>query len=334
MAQKDINPYIYSDSNKRYLTYDRYMKMRFGGKVAKVPLDIGCTCPNIDGSAGYGGCIYCKNGSSSAIGKTIDEQYQNGVNVMNRKWNNVGYIPYFQSNSNTYGSLAHLEKSYFEAAGLKNALMVDIATRADCISQEVLDILERLSEKIPVTVELGLQTSNDKTADIINRCHSYEDFVKGYYLLDNLRNRINADIHNDGEPYSFVKKRFTLCIHIINGLPGEMREDMLKTVSDAAKLNPDMIKIHMLHILKGTRIADLYLRNEFKLLDKEEYVSITCDQIELLPPECVVARVTGDGLEDDLIAPLWTRRKTQVANDIDKELFRRNSYQGIKHNIT
>ena len=113
MAQKDINPYIYSDSNKRYLTYDRYMKMRFGGKVAKVPLDIGCTCPNIDGSAGYGGCIYCKNGSSSAIGKSIDEQYQNGVNVMNRKWNNVGYIPYFQSNSNTYGSLAHLEKSYF-----------------------------------------------------------------------------------------------------------------------------------------------------------------------------------------------------------------------------
>lgn len=329
MAQKDTNPYKYSDSNKRYMTYDWYMKQRFGGKVAKVTLDIGCTCPNLDGTRGHGGCIYCKSGSRSAIGESVSEQYAHGVAVATRKWKPAGYIPYLQSNTNTYGDVYRLSQAYKEAAELPDAVMVDIATRADCLSDEIIAELEKLARCIPLTVELGLQTSNDETADRINRCHSFSEFSGGFARLKAAADRVNSEF--DTGNGILPMKRFLICVHIINGLPGEEAGDMLRTAQDVASLRADMIKIHLMHVLRDTPLGDMYLRGEYRTMEPEEYVKITCDQLEILPPEMIIARVTGDGVADDLLAPEWSRRKTAVANEIDKELYRRNSSQGCRY---
>ncbi|MBR5252913.1 MAG: TIGR01212 family radical SAM protein [Clostridia bacterium] len=325
MAQKDTNPYIFSDSNKRYMTYDWYMKQRFGGKVAKVTVDIGCTCPNIDGTRGHGGCIYCKSGSRSAIGETVAQQYKNGIDVACRKWKPVGFIPYLQANTNTYGDTARLAQAYRDAAALPGAVMLDIATRADCLTDEIIAELESVARQIPLTVELGLQTSNDVTAELINRCHTFAEFMDGYTRLRAAADRVNAEFPTDGE---LPMKRFLICVHIINGLPGEGEAEMLKTAEDVAALAPDMIKIHLMHVLRDTALGDMYLRGEYTTMERDDYVRITCDQLEMLPREMIIARITGDGVADDLLAPEWSRRKTEVANEIDKELFRRGTYQG------
>ena len=325
MAQKDTNPYIFSDSNKRYMTYDWYMKQRFGGKVAKVTVDIGCTCPNIDGTRGHGGCIYCKSGSRSAIGETVAQQYKNGIDVACRKWKPVGFIPYLQANTNTYGDTARLAQAYRDAAALPGAVMLDIATRADCLTDEIIAELESVARQIPLTVELGLQTSNDVTAELINRCHTFAEFMDGYTRLRAAADRVNAEFPTDGE---LPMKRFLICVHIINGLPGEGEAEMLKTAEDVAALAPDMIKIHLMHVLRDTALGDMYLRGEYTTMERDDYVRITCDQLEILPREMIIARITGDGVADDLLAPEWSRRKTEVANEIDKELFRRSSCQG------
>ena len=325
MAQKDTNPYIFSDSNKRYMTYDWYMKQRFGGKVAKVTVDIGCTCPNIDGTRGHGGCIYCKSGSRSAIGETVAQQYKNGIDVACRKWKPVGFIPYLQANTNTYGDTARLAQAYRDAAALPGAVMLDIATRADCLTDEIIAELESVARQIPLTVELGLQTSNDVTAELINRCHTFAEFMDGYTRLRAAADRVNAEFPTDGE---LPMKRFLICVHIINGLPGEGEAEMLKTAEDVAALAPDMIKIHLMHVLRDTALGDMYLRGEYTTMERDDYVRITCDQLEILPREMIIARITGDGVADDLLAPEWSRRKTEVANEIDKELFRRGTYQG------
>ena len=327
MAQRDTNPYAYSDSNKRYMTYDWYMKRRFGGKVAKVTLDIGCTCPNIDGTRGTGGCIYCKSGSRSAVGDTISEQYERGVAVACRKWKPVGFIPYFQSNTNTYGDLGYIRTKLDEAARLDGAVMLDLATRADCLSDEAVAMLAETAEKIPLTVELGLQTSDDRTAERINRCHSYAEFVDGYTRLKRAADRVNAaHLTDDG-----LMKRMLVCVHIINGLPGENEREMMKTARDVAELHPDMVKIHLLHVLRGTRMGEMFFRGEYTPMSRDDYVRITCDQLELLPPETIIARVTGDGVADDLLSPEWSRRKTEVANEIDKLLYSRGSMQGMRY---
>lgn len=314
MTQKDTNPYPYSDSNKRYMTYDWYLKNRFGGKVAKVPLDIGCTCPNLDGTRGVGGCIYCKNGSSGVVKEVrhapIAEQYEAGIAVASRKWKPVGFIPYLQSNTNTYGDAKRLSSIYEECSRLKDALMLNIATRADCLSDEILCGIEETAKKIPVMVELGLQTTNDRTAERINRCHTFREFTDGYEKLRGIGVMIG--------------------VHIINGLPGEDRETMLRTAEDVAELKPDMVKIHLLHVLRGTALAVLYERGDYTPLTRDEYVSTVCDQLERFPAETIIGRVTGDGISEDLLSPDWSRRKTEVANEIDKELYRRQSFQGFR----
>ena len=328
MAQRDTNPYEYSDSNKRYMTYDWYLKERYGGKVAKVPLDIGSTCPNLDGRRGHGGCIYCLNGSSSAVGESIEEQYKRGCEIMSRKWKPVGFIPYLQSNTNTYGDIDRLRGIYDTAASLEGAVMLDIATRADCLGDDVLSLLHDTAEKIPLTVELGLQTTNDTTAERINRCHTFGEFCEGYEGLIGLRDRVNAEFPAD----TFIKNRFTVAVHLINGLPGEGREEMLKSAADTAKLHPDIVKIHLMHVLNGTVLGEMYERGEYSPMEREEYVGIVCDQLEILPPDTVIGRITGDGMADTLLAPQWSRRKTEVVNEIDKELYRRNSFQGKNFN--
>ncbi len=328
MTQKDTNPYPYSDSNKRYMTADWYYKHRFSCKTARVPLNAGCTCPNIDGTRGRGGCIYCLHGSSSAEGMTLAEQYNNGTAVMSRKWKDPAFIPYFQSNTNTYRDLNRMRGLFLEAADFEGAVMLDIATRADCLSGEAISILTEAAEQIPLTVELGLQTSNDATAELINRCHTYAEFVEGFTRLKSAADEVNRRFNPSPAAPLDLHKRLTIAVHIINGLPGEDEDDMMKTARDVAGMHPDMIKIHLLHVLDGTPLAKMYKSGEYIHLERDEYVNIVCDQLEILPPDMTIARLTGDGMSSVLLAPLWSRRKTEVVNEIDKELYRRNSFQG------
>lgn len=315
MSQVTENPFGYTDTNKRYHTYDYYLRREFSGKLAKITLDCGFTCPNIDGTRGHGGCIYCKSGSSSRpgeIGTDLEEQYRQGVLAVSKKWSVIGYAPYLQAYTNTHTSPDKLRNLLDRVSRLEGARMVSIATRADCLENEKIEIINELSRKIPVTVELGLQTASDKTAELINRCHSYSELEDAFYRL---RERAPS-----------VK----IAIHIINGLPTEGREEMLNTAHCVANLHPDIVKIHLLHVICDTPLADMYKRGEYTPLSREEYVEIVCDQLELLPPDIVIERVTGDGLRESLLAPLWSLKKVSVINDIDKELFRRNSYQGRK----
>lgn len=314
-AQRDTNPYPYSDTNKRYQTFDYYLRHRFGKKCAKIPLDAHFTCPNIDGSRGVGGCIYCLGGSAAvtATAETIAEQYADGVAAVSRKWSDFGLIPYLQSNTCTYGEPEMLRHLYRECAALPGAVMLAIGTRADCLSDEVTEVLREVSEEIPLIVELGLQTANDDVARAINRCHTRAEFEDGYHRLRAAGGNISV------------------CVHIINGLPGESAEDMLETAGYTASLAPDMVKIHLMHVLRGTVLSEMYRRRDYTPMERDEYIRTVADQIELMPPDTVIARLTGDGVSAELIAPDWSRRKMSVLNDIDKELFIRGTYQGIRY---
>ena len=310
LTQREQNPYKYSDSNKRYQTFDYYVKHKFGGKIARIPLDAGFSCPNKDGTCGVGGCIYCLDGSGAARGNTLREQYDRAVAIACGKWTPVGYVPYLQANSNTYAPAEVLRRVYDEAASLPGAVMLAIATRADCLSDEAVSELTRISERLPVVVELGLQSASDRTAEVIRRGYGYDVFLRGVETLRTAGGSIS------------------LGIHIINGLPGECRTDMINTAREVAKLRPEQVKIHLLNVLRGTELGEMYLRGEYVPMEREAYVETVCDQLELLPPETVIARVTGDSEGDVLLAPLWCRRKTEIANMIDRELYGRNSYQG------
>ena len=316
LTQKSENPYKNTDSNKRYYTYDYYLRRRFGAKVAKIPLDIGLTCPNIDGRCGVGGCIYCSGRGSGDFAESpllpIEEQYRLTREKLSSKWSTERCIAYFQAHTNTYAPLEFLKDSFERALLLDGVVGINIATRADCLEREVCEYLADLAERTVLTVELGLQSSSDETAEKINRGHTYADFLDGYRRLREASDKIE------------------ICVHIIFGLPGESREDMMKTVRDVAALAPDQVKIHLLHVLKNTEMARIYERGEYTPLEKDEYVALVADAIELLPPDTVVARLTGDGMADDLLAPDWSRKKVAVINDIDKLLYSRSSWQGSK----
>jgi radical SAM protein (TIGR01212 family) len=292
------------------------LRRRFGAKVAKIPLDIGLTCPNIDGKCGVGGCIYCSGRGSGDFAESpllpIEEQYRLTREKLSSKWNTERCIAYFQAHTNTYAPLEFLKSSFERALLLDGVVGINIATRADCLERDVCEYLADLAERTVLTVELGLQSSSDETAEIINRGHTYADFLDGYRRLREASDKIE------------------ICVHIIFGLPGESREDMLKTVRDVAALAPDQVKIHLLHVLKSTEMARIYERGEYTPLEKDEYVALVADAIELLPPDTVVARLTGDGMADDLLAPDWSRKKVAVINDIDKLLYSRSSWQGMR----
>lgn len=312
-TQAGCNPFPYSDSNKRYHTFDYYLRRRFGEKCARISLDAGFTCPNIDGTCGVGGCIYCLDGSGAARGGTeLYEQYMAGITAMQKKWSCTKYIPYLQAHTNTYAPIDTLRRIYKEAADLPGAVMLAIATRPDCLDPKIISLLAETAGKIPLLVELGLQTIHDDTAAHINRGHSYSTFLDGYQRL--------RDVGGD----------VSICIHLINGLPGEHKDHMLESARSVAALKPDMVKLHLLHVLQGTPLHNLYLQGVYTPMEQAEYVQVVCDQIEYFPPQTVIARLTGDAPADVLAAPLWSRRKTAVSNDIDKELYRRKSFQGIR----
>lgn len=308
------NPFKYSDDNKRYHTYSYYLKKRFGQKVMKIPLNVDLGCPNRDGTKGTGGCKFCSaHLGGEFAGDPCDDirtQFDSVRRMMNNKWSQGLYIPYFQAGSNTYAPVSELRQMYETALGIENCVGLSVATRADCIDGEKAELLGEIAKRTYLTVELGLQTVHDSTALAMNRCHTFADFLKGYELLR--KNGVNV------------------CVHIIDGLPGETHEMMLQTAKELAKLDLHSIKIHLLHVLKGTVLAQMYEQGEFETMSVQEYVNTVCDQLEVLPQELVIQRVTGDGARDELIAPLWSLKKFCVMNEIDKELGRRCSYQGIR----
>jgi radical SAM protein (TIGR01212 family) len=316
-TQRTQNPFEYSDSNKRYYTYDYYLRRTFGGKCAKIPLDIGLTCPNIDGRCGVGGCIYCSGRGSGDFAElptlSVREQYEAVRGKLSSKWSTERCIPYFQAHTNTYAPLSVLKAHFEEALALDGAVGMNIATRADCLEADVVEYLAELAERTTLTVELGLQTVHDSTAALINRGHTYADFVSGFKAIRAASSKIN------------------ICVHLIFGLPNESDEEMLESVKEVARLHPEQVKIHLLHVIRGTVMAEMYERGEYTPLDKERYVRLVADAIELLPPDVVVARVTGDGMADELLAPEWSRKKVSVINDIDKLLYERDAYQGKKY---
>ena len=303
----------YSDSNKRYHTLDYFYKHKFGCKVFKVSLNGGFSCPNVDGTLGTRGCIYCSPlGSGEFAGRSCDDlvkQFNTIRDMMNNKWSGK-YIGYFQARTNTYAPVSVLKKKYEKILELDDVVGLSIATRPDCISDECLDYLSDLNKRTFLTVELGLQSIHESTNKLINRCHSLECFVD---TVNRLR-----------------KRNINVVVHIINGLPYETKDMMLETVKFINKLDIQGVKIHMLHIVKNTDLAKLYSEKGFHVLTRDEYIDIVCDQLELLRPEIVINRITGDPKKEDLIEPDWLLKKFCVLNEIDKELVRRDSYQGSK----
>ena len=304
----------YSNTNKRYYTLDYYYKNRFQSKVAKINLDANFTCPNIDGKVGFGGCIYCLNGSSDFKKKvSLLEQFEEKKEVMLKKWPNSKLIGYFQANSNTYASVDELKEKYELILKQDNVIGLNIATRADTISDEVLDYLDELNKRTYLTIELGLQSIHDKTAKLINRCHSLECFNES---VKKLRSK-NIDV----------------VVHIINGLPYETKDMMIDTIKHLNKLDIQGIKIHMLSIVKNTKLSIMYKDSPFKILTRDEYIDIVCDQLEHLNENIVVHRLTGDPIKQELIEPNWITNKIDILNGIDKEMKRRDTYQGKNQSI-
>ncbi len=306
------NKFKFSLDNKRYHTWNYYLRQKFGGKVFKVSLNGGFTCPNIDGTKGCGGCTYCSSlGSGDFAGdpkKDIIKQFHEVKENLHKKWPEAKYIAYFQANTNTYDTVENLKKRFEPVLEEENVVGLDIATRADCLPDDVVEYLAELKERTSLIVELGLQSVFDETGERINRCHTYKEFLEGYKKLKD--------------------KGIDVCVHLIIGLPGETPEMMIESASVVAKLKPHSIKLHLLHVLKDTKIAEEYAAGEFDVLTRDEYVKIIVDILEILPEDIVLQRLTGDGGRESLIAPLWSLKKFVVLNEIDKEMVRRNCYQG------
>ena len=304
----------YSLDNKRYHTLNYHYKEKYHCKVIKVSLNAGFTSPNIDGKVGYGGCIYCSKSVSGDFGgdisKSLSEQFDEIKEKLSKKWPRGKYIAYFQAHTNTYAPLSVLKEKYESVLKKDNVIGIAIATRPDAIEDEVLDYLEELNKNTDVTVELGLQTIHEDTAKLINRCHSLNQFEE---MVKKLR-----------------KRNIEVVVHIINGLPYETKEMMIETVKYLNHLDINGIKIHMLNIVKDTPLATLYQEKKFKVLSKEEYIDIVIQQLEYLRPEIVIHRITSDPDPKNLIEPTWLIKKFCVLNDIDKEMKKRNTYQGKK----
>lgn len=296
----------YTLDNKRYHTLNYFFKNKFNSKVFKIALNANFSCPNFKNGTG---CIFCSHGSGNSYEKlSLKEQYDLVKIPLDKKWPNSKYIAYFQANSNTYAPVSILKEKYEEALKLPNIIGLDIATRSDCLTDEILDYLSELNKRTFLMIEIGLQSMHNKTLEFINRGHN----------LQNFENAIKK-----------LKERniFTV-VHIINGLPYETKEMMIETVKYLNNLNIDGLKIHMLYITKNTKLAEIYQKEPFHILSKEEYIDIVCKQLEYLNPKITIMRITGDPIKEELIKPTWLLKKFCVLNDIDKEMKKRDIYQG------
>jgi len=301
--------------DKRYYSLNYFLREKFGQKVFKISLDAGFSCPNRDGTISKGGCVFCsERGSGDFAGDrnfSISTQFKDIKEMMNKKWKEGKYIAYFQAYTNTYGEVEVLREKYEEALKEEGVVALAIATRPDCLSEEVLDLLEDMNKKVYTWVELGLQTVSDKTAKLINRGYTLETFEKA---LHNLRSR-GIDV----------------VVHTIFGLPGETKEDMLNTVKYIAENDIQGVKFHLLHLMKDTPLVKFYESGELEFLEQEEYIDLICTAVTMLPQNMVVHRLTGDAPRALLIGPMWSLKKWEVLNAIDKKFEDNNIYQGANY---
>lgn len=307
------SPFIYSNDNKRYHTLSYHLKSLFPQKVYKAVIDAGFTCPNLDGTKGTGGCTYCLGGSGEFThggGQSVAEQVTAELLRVRKKCEDANVIAYFQTHTNTYAPLKTLRELYEAALRVDGVCGISIATRADALEPETMDYLAGLSRKTYLTVELGLQSMHDSTAERIHRGHTRAEFLKAYQELK--------------------VRGIRVCVHIINGLPGETSGMMLQTADWLASLRADAVKIHLLQIMRGTQLAAEYGAGLVVPMTKEEYIDTVCAQLEVLPPETVIERITGDGSHDKLIAPRWGVDKIAVLGGIDQALVQKDTWQG-KH---
>lgn len=311
MAMNENN-FPFPSDGKRYYTWNRYLRNIFDMKIFKVALDAGFDCPNRDGTVAFGGCTFCSvAGSGDFAGDKVDPiplQFELIKAKMHEKWKTGKYIAYFQAYTNTHAPLPLLKEKFEAALALEGVVGISIATRPDCLPDDVVEYLAELNKRTYLWVELGLQTVHEKTAKLVNRAHDFPTYVES---VDKLR-----------------KHGIRICTHIINGLPLENREMMMETAREVAKLDVQGIKIHLLHLLKGTPMVKQYEKGMLEFMERDSYIQLVADQLEVLPPEMVVHRITGDGPIDLMIGPMWSVNKWDVLNGIDAELAKRESYQG------
>lgn len=308
-----IFPYS-DDPNKRYHTWNYTLRQQFGEKIFKVPIDGGFDCPNRDGTVAKGGCTFCSvSGSGDMIVAPSDPlplQFQKEIQLMHQKWPTVDqYIVYFQNFTNTHAPVDVIRHRFEQVVNEKGVVGLSIGTRPDCLPDEVVNYLAELNERFYLWVELGLQTTFEETSAAINRAHDYQTYLDGVAKLR--------------------KHGIRVCTHLINGLPGEtpamMRENVRRTIQDS---DIQGIKLHLLHLMTNTKMMRDYNEGRLQLMSKEAYVSVICDQLEMIPPEIVIHRLTGDAPFETIIGPMWSLKKWEVLNAIDAEMKRRNSYQG------
>lgn len=304
-----------STEDKRYNTWNQHLKETFGEKVFKVSLDGGFNCPNRDGTVAHGGCTFCSQSGSGDFAQSrldpLPVQLEKGIEVMHQKWPSVTkYIAYFQNFTNTHAPVEVLRERYEQVLNQPGVVGIMIATRPDCLPDETVEYLAELNERYYMWVELGLQTVHDTTSGLINRAHDYQCYLDG---VEKLR-----------------KHNIPVCTHIINGLPGETYEMMMETAKRVF-LDSDIqgIKIHLLHLMRKTRMMRDYREGRLAFLEQEEYIQLVCDQLEIIPPEIVIHRLTGDAPRESLVGPMWSLKKWEVLNGFDRELARRGTYQGI-----
>ena len=307
-----MNQFKYSLDNKRYHTYNYYLKNKYHQKVAKVALNADFTCPNRDGTKGYGGCIFCSSSGSGdyagSVHDHLEKQFQTISQVMKRKWPECAYIAYFQANTNTYGPLDKIKKMIAPFLNKEDVKGIALATRPDCLNEEIVQYLSTINKQKDVYIELGLQTIHEQTSKLINRGHTFQEFLDGLVLCR--------------------KYNLEVCVHIINGLPFETKEMMIETAKTLGQLDIQALKIHMLFVVKNTKLQQMYENHEFNMLSRQEYIDIVVEQLRYIKPEIVIERLTGDGKIDDLIAPLWSIKKVTILNDIDKKMKELDIYQG------
>jgi radical SAM protein (TIGR01212 family) len=299
---------------KRYHTLNCFLREKFGEKVFKISLDAGFTCPNRDGKVSEGGCIFCSprgSGDFAGTARDLVKQFNEVRNMMNRKWKSGRYIAYFQAYTNTYADVDTLREKYFSVIDLEDVVGIAIATRPDCLPTDVLELLGEINGITYLWVELGLQTVNDRTAGLINRGYGLDTYIASVRELK--------------------KRDIEVVTHGILGLPGEDKQEMLQTVDFIANTGTQGIKLHLLHLLKDTRLAEMYRGGEFQLMSMEDYVETIVDCIERIPGNMIIHRITGDGPRDTLIGPKWSLKKFEVINAIEHLMMDRDTWQGKKY---
>jgi radical SAM protein (TIGR01212 family) len=299
--------------SKPYHTLNYFLREKFGEKVFKISLDAGFTCPNRDGTISKGGCLFCsERGSGDFAGDrcfSISFQFGDIKNMMLKKWKNGKYIAYFQAYTNTYAPVEVLREKYEEALAQEDVVAIAIATRPDCLDEDVLDLLEEINKKVYLWIELGLQTVNDESAKIINRGYKLDVFEEALRKLK--------------------ERSIDVVTHCIFGLPGETEQDMINTVDYIAHSGVKGVKFHLLHLLKDTPLVKLYEQGKLSFLTQEQYINLICKALTMLPEDMVVHRLTGDAPRDSLIGPMWSLKKWEILNEIDNNMQKCNFYQGL-----